>query len=240
MEKDKIENYLTTYKRLIGRGKDTLDKYGWNGKSYKDKFPGKQEYILFFENSKSLIFEVFGSESIYYTQLTKNLEKFYTSTAYYYFIYRILENSFKTFKDIAGEDIFNLENRNSRDKLSDINNKDKTVFLLSYDEWSREIYINDKLLKRPQLNSVNHIVFEHLYNNPNTEVSLRTLKEIVENELGHKFDKSIIKIANDLGFTRDRRKLFFITSQYSAKLRTKITQEILDSQKVDIKNILPQ
>jgi hypothetical protein len=240
MEKDKIKNYLTTYKKLIKQGKDTLDRYGWNGKSYKDKFPDKQEYILFFENSKRLIFEIFGSESIYYTQLAKNLDKFYTSTVYYYFIYQILENSFKTFKDIAGEDLFNLENRNSREKLSDINNKDKPIFVLKYNEWSREIYINERLLKRPQYNSVNHIVFEYLYNNPNTEVSLKTLQKVVESELGYEFTKPIIRIANDLGFTRDRRKLFFITSQYSAKLRTEITQEILDSMKIDTENILPQ
>lgn len=240
MDKDKFENYIAVYEELIQEGNKILDNCGWDGKSYKNNFPDKYEYITFFEKTKSLILEVFGSDSIYYTQLVKNLDKFYTSTAYFNFIYRTLEDSYKILKDLDSENKNIIHIEPTKNESKDLNEESKQVFLLSYNDWTREIYINDKLLKRPQLNSANHIIFEYLYKNANTEISLRTLQEIVEKELGYKFTKSLTKVANDLGFTRDRRKLFFITSKNSAILRTKITREELYSSKINIENILPK
>jgi len=76
---------------------------------------------------------------------------------------------------------------------------------LAYDELSREIFINNFLLSTPHYESPNRHFFEHIYKNPNKEVSR---KEILD-ENGECIKKNIHAILNELGFRDDLKKAFF-------------------------------
>jgi hypothetical protein len=119
------------------------------------------------------------------------------------------------------------------------NLENEVAFKLSYDEDSCEIFINDKKLSHPQQDSINNIVFKYLYKHANQDVKREELCKEVNDKLYIQFTKPINKIANELGFTGDRKKLFFITGKITAKLRTEITKKKLLEAKIDPSKILP-
>lgn len=129
--------------------------------------------------------------------------------------------------------------------------KEKDIALkLSYDYFSRKIFIEDiinskrYLLKTPNYDSANQIIFKYLYKYPNDKVRIEKLRAIVEKESGRHIIRKLHNIASDLGFTGDIKKLFLLTSNNSAEMRTEITTEQIEKLKVDInkifKNLKPE
>ena len=124
------------------------------------------------------------------------------------------------------------------------NDDETTIFELSFDEFSGQISINDLqnkrsyFLKKPHYDSDNRIVFEYLYNNSGKIVNIEELNGIVYKETYHYLGTELDKIAAQLGFNRDLKKLFFTTSKKTARLRKKITKKKLNQTKTNLKSIL--
>lgn len=125
-------------------------------------------------------------------------------------------------------------------QVSDKDIDNEVAFELKYDEWYFQITINGQLLKKPQYNSVNRVIFEYLLSHPNKNIGIKMLKEIVKANLDQDLDKPLKKVAYELGFIGDRKKAFFVTSKNSAKLRTKVTNKDIKDLKIDPSKILPE
>lgn len=126
----------------------------------------------------------------------------------------------------------------------DLSKNDEIIFRLSYDEYAGDIYIKDKKNKKklssPHYDSINRIIFENLYNNPEKKFSKKILNKILKKELGESLEKKTLsKVAQELGFVGDIKKLFFITTGNTAKLRIEVTREQIDEANIDISKILP-
>lgn len=121
----------------------------------------------------------------------------------------------------------------------DINQDKEVIYEISYYDFSRDIFINDRKLKTLRYNSPNRIVFEYLYSHPDEDIEKETLNDIVYKELNKPLEKKLSKIAQEAGFTGNRKKLFFITTENTAKLRIQITKKQIDKAKIDPSKILP-
>lgn len=81
---------------------------------------------------------------------------------------------------------------------------------------NNEIWINGQyLIKKPNFDSENGLVFDYLYRNPDKDV---TKKELEEN-LKITINKRLSKIITDLGFTGEIRKAFFTKSSDKSIIR---------------------
>ena len=135
-----------------------------------------------------------------------------------------------------------IEDISSEEGISEaiLSNDDEVVLELFYDEYG-DIYIKsdkDKIkLGKPQYNSINKLVFEYLYNNHDKPIKKYVLSDLVQKELGKPLTKPLRKIAQELGFKGDIKKLFFITTENVAKLRKKITKSQLNDIGIDISKI---
>ena len=121
-----------------------------------------------------------------------------------------------------------------------LNGHDDTMLELHYDEYGN-INISDgeriRKLSSPRYNSINMVVFEYLYNNHDKPIKKYVLSDLVQKELGKPLTKPLRKIAQELGFTGDIKKIFFITTEKIAKLRKKITKSQLNDIGIDISKI---
>lgn len=97
------------------------------------------------------------------------------------------------------------------------------VYRISYSSITRNIVVNNFLLKRPDFDSENERFFTYVFSNPN---KLITVKELNENYIELK--KTTHKIIENLGFTGDLKKIFFDVSKTSVKFRNPVTQAVLD------------
>lgn len=106
-----------------------------------------------------------------------------------------------------------------------------SIYKITYGADQR-IIINDLFeLSRPNFDSENANVFELLYGNPGKKY---TIKEI-ESEINQELTKSLSKIVENLGFSKDLKKAFFQVSKTSIILHNPVFQKRLDS--LDIKVI---
>ena len=125
----------------------------------------------------------------------------------------------------------------------DLSSGDETILELFYEEHVGDIYIKNKNYKKklssPQYNSPNRIVFNYLYDHPEDDIQINILKKEVEEKTKDSFKKTLSKIAQELGFTGDIKKLFFITTKNTARLRIKVTKEQAFKANIDISKILP-
>lgn len=105
------------------------------------------------------------------------------------------------------------------------------IYQIKYGADQKIILNNLFELSKPNFDSENANVFELLYNNPNKKY---TVKEI-ETSLGENLTKNLSKIIENLGFTRDLKKVFFQVSKTSVIFYNPISKKRLDS--LDMKNI---
>jgi len=98
MGEDKFKN---RFEKLIGQGKEKLDKSGWDGKDYKGGGPSLTEYSNFFYSCLDLIKDYFGDGSAFYIGLEKimNDPKKIANPYYYAFCYGILEGAYNKYKE---------------------------------------------------------------------------------------------------------------------------------------------
>lgn len=90
---------------------------------------------------------------------------------------------------------------------------------------SRQVVLNGIIqLSKPNLNSINDLVFSHLYKNPGKSFSKQQLEEVA----GQKFSKTLHKVVENLGFKGDLAKAFFTTSKNDILFRNPITRDELN------------
>ncbi len=179
-------------------------------------------YLGYFDDS--------NNELAYKIQLTPKFEQCY------YGAVTGKGSDLKSFRDNSSLDAI----LKSNSKISETEDDNEILYELKYHDLYCQISINGILLKNPQYGAVNSIVFEYLYNKPDKDVSFNELNEVVKANLDKNLDKPLKKIAHELGFVGDRKKLFFITTKNSARLRTKITKKDLIGLNIDISKILPK
>jgi len=114
----------------------------------------------------------------------------------------------------------------------------KIVLEISYDDFSRTIYINGYKIVALQYYKPNRVIFEYLFKHHDEYIEREKLKEKVLEELGKPLKKSLTKFVNDIGFQGKRRELFFTTTKDAIKLRIKITKEQLDAANIRLSEIL--
>ena len=90
----------------------------------------------------------------------------------------------------------------------------------------REILVNDFLLTQLEFNSENDNVFKYLYEHPNRIISVKELEKQLG---GESLKKSLHKIVENLGFTRELKDAFFGISKTSILFRNPLARKELDS-----------
>lgn len=127
------------------------------------------------------------------------------------------------------EIIVRLEERSNLAIRREIAEKEYQVDILysiSYSNHSREIKLNNIVLKRPDFNSENDNCFQFIYKNPSRPIGIAELEQAV----GEKLKKRLAHIVRDLGFEHELKDIFFpvvtknevmfvnpITKQYAQK-----------------------
>lgn len=109
------------------------------------------------------------------------------------------------------------------DKLEDIQIIDP-IYQVKYSEKTREILINNFLLAKPDFDSENERVFDFLFANPGTKFSVND----IEKHLGEPLGKSLHKIVENLGFTKELKAAFFSVSATSIQFRNPVTKADLE------------
>jgi hypothetical protein len=137
--------------------------------------------------------------------------------------YKKLKKPIKNYEDIdKNEEIgkYNLSEKNLKE----------IVYRITY-TFDRRILLNkDILISHPNLLSENDLVFKYVYDNPNRQI----LRDEIEKEIKMKLLKNIPKIIDNLGFTRDLRRVFFSNSnEKQFYFRNPITREDLDNLGID-------
>jgi len=92
----------------------------------------------------------------------------------------------------------------------------KFTYTVSYE--SGDILINNKLISNPNFDGENDLVFSYLFSNPNKKFT----RMQIETSVKPKPKKTFNKIIENLGFTKDLRKLFFNVSKKSIKFNNPV------------------
>ena len=108
--------------------------------------------------------------------------------------------------------------------------RDKEVIYEVRFTQSREILINDFLLTKLDFDRENDLVFDYLYQNPNKTISTTELEKPLG---GTPLKKPLHKIVENLGFTRELKKVFFNISKDSIRFRNPIRKSELQDMKID-------
>jgi hypothetical protein len=97
------------------------------------------------------------------------------------------------------------------------------MYEVTYSEKTREIFINGFLIAKPDFDSENERVFTYLYKHPNQKISLKQLEENTG-----KLTKTLHKVVENLGFTKDLKRAFFDTAKTSIRFRNPVTKKDLE------------
>jgi hypothetical protein len=142
---------------------------------------------------------------------------------------------------------FYLYLKKLEEKFKDIVSKsvdDYIEFEIFYDDFSRRIIIKDitkninYLLKTPNYDSINNIVFKYLYDHPDIEIKKTVLDSIVLQSVDKTNYKTLRKIVSDLGFTGNLHKAFIIVTKNTIKVRKKVTKKNLQELNIDLSDDL--
>lgn len=90
----------------------------------------------------------------------------------------------------------------------------------------REILINGFIVSKPAFDGENENIFEYVFNRPNQVIELKELREALDGALP---EKTLPKIVENWGFTRDLKKLFFKVSSQSIYFRNPIYSKDLEA-----------
>lgn len=102
------------------------------------------------------------------------------------------------------------------------NEKNKIVYEVTFKKGV--IYINDKKLGKPNLDSENDLVFQYVFDNPNKICR----KEEIEKYCKRKIQKTFNAVISDLKFRGELKEMFFPrTSQNAIKFINPITEKYM-------------
>lgn len=109
MDKDKFENYIALYKKLIVYAKDVLKECGWIEKfEYKIREPTNDEFLPFIHQAKTIVAESLGNDSPFYAYIVNNSSITYPGRMFGYIYKKNLIPAYNTFKKMA---IFQTEGK---------------------------------------------------------------------------------------------------------------------------------
>ena len=98
----------------------------------------------------------------------------------------------------------------------------------------REIKVNGLKLSKPHFNSVNELVFDYLFRNPNKRIELKVIEKAIDRPI----NKRLQDIVRDLGFRGSLRSMFFPNvAKTVIEFVNPITKEELDSRALEVPNI---
>lgn len=116
------------------------------------------------------------------------------------------------------------DNTEIDNEVSRLNDK---VLWIDYSEANQQIILNDIfLLVKPHFGSVNEMVFNYLYNNPNKVVNRAKL---VKEATRENFTKRFHDIVQELGFKKDLKKAFFKVSKNDILFKNPVSKKDLDN-----------
>ena len=117
-------------------------------------------------------------------------------------------------------------NLNVRQEIADKEYQSDILYSVSYSDHTREIKLNNIVLKKPDFNSENDNCFNFIYQNVGRPIGIEELEEAT----GSKLNKRLAHIVRDLGFNNELKDVFFpvvtkdkvmfinpITKQYALK-----------------------
>lgn len=79
-----------------------------------------------------------------------------------------------------------------------------------------KIWVNDRyLVGKPNFDQENELIFEYVFNNPDKDIT----KQELEQKLEITIKKTLSKVINELGFTGEIRKAFFVKSSNKSIIR---------------------
>lgn len=124
----------------------------------------------------------------------------------------------------------NRKRHSSKDETSDpkdnikVDGNDKVLYEIRYSEQSREILVNNFLLKKLHSFSDNDAIFAYLYENANKVVSVKDIKA------GTKLTsiKDLNKFLENIGFTGELRKVFFKVSKDQVRFNNPVAKKDLE------------
>lgn len=99
----------------------------------------------------------------------------------------------------------------------------EVVYEIRYSE-NGEIFLNNFLFGKVQFNGENETVFSYLFKHPNKRITKAEFKE----KAGYSVGKPLHKIVDNLGFTGNLRKAFFIVSEQAILFRNPLTKKELE------------
>ena len=129
----------------------------------------------------------------------------------------ILASLAKPSKALYTEVMVNSPNSENNPSYEDI------AYEVSYSDINRKILVNNFLIAQPNFMGENEVVFTYLYKHPNDAIS----KEQIEITSKTKITKRFSKIIENLGFTGELKKAFFIISKDKIMFRNPITNNVL-------------
>ena len=101
------------------------------------------------------------------------------------------------------------------------------VYEVKYSEKTREILINNFLLANPDFDSENERVFTYLYTHPNQRIDLKQLEKY-----SGRLTKTLHKIVENLGFTKNLKRVFFDVSKTGVRFRNPVTKKDLEELRI--------
>ncbi len=106
--------------------------------------------------------------------------------------------------------------------------KEKIVYKLTKN-WNGEIFLNGQLFAKPDYDGENSQVISYLLEHPNKKVT----KQEIEGSTKRSIGKDFHKIIDNLGFTKDLKKMFFPGVTTAAlSFRNPITEEVFATLKI--------
>lgn len=129
---------------------------------------------------------------------------------------KVFDNCEKDYKESAKED-----EQGKQIQEVQIQNP---IYEIKYSEQTREILINNFLLKKLRSFSDNDTTFAYLYKHPNQEKSA----EDIQKGAGLASLKDLNKFLDDIGFTGELRRVFFKVSKNRIRFNNPVTKEYLE------------
>lgn len=149
----------------------------------------------------------------------------------YYWTCRIGPKYIQTYEKyrLAHNAIIRQRNQDRQDNLLDKitleipEADDDIVYTVSYSNITRKIKVNGFLIANLNFDSDNEIIFDYLYQHPNTKVS----RKDIEAKSKRSIKKTMHKFVENIGFSGDLRRVFFEVSVDTIKLRNPVTRTML-------------
>jgi len=105
---------------------------------------------------------------------------------------------------------------------------DEILYTVTYNEMTGEILINNKIIKKTNLNSLTDNIFSYLIKNPNRKIKIDELQESTGETI-----RDLPKVIENAGFTGNLLRTFFRVSKTAVHFRQQITKAAFKKLNID-------